>query len=203
MPVPQIPEADVRKILDTLRPDWEATGKPVVLAIRGYFRDSMGAPGKNDRGIFDDAFLVFAGGALSRWPGNTDPSGYARGRAVLNPGNWEFAPGIHGITHPDGGYPAFRQPEGYSFTVTRDGEGEAKGEFAINLHRGSPSGGTSSLGCQTVPVSSWPKFKKTLQDALGISDDDCRRHPLGIPGKRVLYTLATRAQVEQILGRSL
>ncbi len=34
--------------------------KPAILGMRGYFQDSMGTPGRNDRGIYDDATIVIS-----------------------------------------------------------------------------------------------------------------------------------------------
>jgi lysozyme len=144
-----------------------------LIGVRGYYRDSMGKKGVNDRGIYDDA-LVWINqktGFIATYNGNCDPSAYRKGRgrgaekgmASLKAGAWRYKTGLHR------GYEAFRQAA--PVTVIRDGidfNYEDTGDFGINIHSGSVNG-TSSLGCQTLPVDQWDDFKKTgyklLKDA--------------------------------------
>ena len=134
-----------------------ATYPVVALGIRGYYLDSLGVPGANDRRRFDDAhFLVWPDG-LARFVGNTDPNGYrkghgtgsAKGMAMLKPGIHLFGTGLHK------GKRGFRQAE--PFTVLRDGDPpyEDTGWHAIDWHTAYGTedsvGTTSSLGCQTNP----------------------------------------------------
>lgn len=127
-----------------------------LLAIRGYYRDSMGRPGQNDRGIYDDAIIVDTPSASVTFNANVDPSVHREGIAVLNPGLWWYKVGIHGLSKPKAKqYKAFVQAA--EVTVTRDAEGSDTGYFGINIHRGGSSG-TSSLGCQTIPPEQWDAF---------------------------------------------
>lgn len=143
----------------------QASDQVVLVGVRGYYRDSMGDKGTNQRGLYDDAFfwLNLKTGFLASYNGNTDPSAYRKGRgtgskkgmANLKPGTWRYQKGTHR------GYEAFTQAA--KVTVSRDGfDGsyDDTGYFGINIHRGGTSG-TSSLGCQTVPVSQWQDFKDT------------------------------------------
>lgn len=149
-----------------------------VLGIRGYYLDSMGKPGENERGEYDDALVVFSSKAVtgvpqiervivvSAWNANTDPSRYRAGIATLCPGVHPYRPGNHGISKPGGGYPAFRPAtpdEG--LPVTRDGEKGIKRGIAINIHRGGEST-TSSLGCQTIPPAQWSQFHAAVHAQL-------------------------------------
>lgn len=141
---------------------------PVVeVAIRGYYLDSQGEPGKNDRSIFDDAsFLVFPGSdrsdRVARFNRNTDPNGWKHNRATLCTGIHLMAPGPHPMR---GGYKAWRQAE--VFTVTRDGRGDRRfqGFFGINNHRAhgwlGSFGKTDSWGCQTIPKAQWAEYQQT------------------------------------------
>ena len=74
-----------------------ARDKLFVVGIRGYYLDTQGKPGVNDRGIYDDAIFIVAPGIDFRaFNGNTDPSrtrlgtgtGAAKGMACLKPGLW-------------------------------------------------------------------------------------------------------------------
>lgn len=132
------------------------------IAIRGYYQDTMGVPGKNDRGIYDDCICLIAPNLYLTFNTNTDPSvQFREGVATLVPGRHYFKKGLHGISRPGGGYPAFRPatPD-ESLPVTRDGkEGIFKG-IAINIHKGGYNT-TSSEGCQTIYPDQWLEFQKT------------------------------------------
>lgn len=161
--VPQIKLPELLKRVGKLRPD----GFPVFLVgVRGYYLDTMGAPGKNDRGIYDDAIVLVSPSAYMTVNANCDPSVFRPGIASLVPGLHWYKKGYHGISHPGGGYPAFRPASSdESVPVTRDGQpGVSKG-IAINIHRGSLKS-TSSLGCQTVYPPQWAAFQSTVYAEL-------------------------------------
>jgi len=134
----------------------------LIVGIRGYYRDTMGAHGVNDRGIYDDAIFIDSPNGTVAFNGNTDPSGYRKGygtkagqkgMATLKPGLW--------ACHRFGkhkSYPALIQTGG-ELTVLRDGtpDYEDTGYFGINIHRGGRNT-TSSEGCQTVHPDQWPAF---------------------------------------------
>ena len=128
-----------------------------LVGIRGYYRDSMGEVGKNDRGIYDDALFLVSPNAYATFNANTDPSIRRAGIAVLKPGVHRYRKGKHGLSKPGGGYPALRpaNPD-ESLPVTRDGQGDSMG-IAINIHRGGYNS-TSSEGCQTIYPSQWESF---------------------------------------------
>lgn len=139
-----------------------------VVAVRGYFLNSKGKPGQNDRGIYDDAFFVITPDTFAAFNGNTDPSRYRRGMAMLKaPQKIVYRKGYHGYGRRSG-HPAFRQAS--NVIVHRDGgvgNGKSLGNglftdagtnrFWTNLHRGG-SNTTSSLGCLTVPAMQWNLF---------------------------------------------
>jgi len=139
-----------------------------VIGIRGYYQDTMGKIGVNDRGIYDDAVFVLSPTCFKSFNFNTDPSAYRRGRASLDsPQVVKYVAGYHGYGRSSG-HNAFRQAS--DVVVHRDskvGNGKPLGNgrfkdssskrFWINLHRGGRST-TSSAGCQTVPVKQWDHF---------------------------------------------
>jgi lysozyme len=137
--------------------------KPVVpvflVGIRGYYLDTMGAKGKNDRGIYDDAIILVSPTAYLTCNANGDPSAFRDGIATLKPGVHWFRKGRHGLSKPGGGYPAFRpdNPE-EKLPVTRDGLTGDQWGIAINIHKGSRNS-TSSAGCQTVYPDQWLPFQ--------------------------------------------
>jgi lysozyme len=142
-----------------------------LIGFRGYYQDTMGKPGVNDRGIYDDAICVVAPEAFLTFNGNTDPSRFRPGIATLVPGVHMYRRGKHGITtHADGGYPAFRPAtKSEALPVTRDGQEGIKEGIAINIHKGG-YGTTSSEGCQTVHPDQWLDFQGVvykLMDAYG------------------------------------
>jgi len=128
-----------------------------LVGIRGYYRDTMGVPGQNDRGIYDDAIFLISPNAYATFNANTDPSVNRKGIAVLKPGVHRYRKGKHGQCKPGGGYPALRPANAAEeLPVTRDGEGDSMG-VAINIHRGGYNT-TSSLGCQTIYPAQWESF---------------------------------------------
>ena len=120
-----------------------------LVGIRGYYMDTMGEKGKNDRGIYDDAIILLSPSVHATFNANTDPSVHRKGIAVLKTGIHRFRKGNHGISKPGGGYPALRPANPKEeLPVTRDGIGDDMG-IAINVHKGGYNT-TSSLGCQTI-----------------------------------------------------
>lgn len=191
---PNRPKLDAKSIRKIIAAKGLTVGKVLIVGIRGYFEDSMGAAGKNDRGIYDDALFVVLPDRVVAFNGNTDPAAFERGIATLKPGVWRFRAGKHKLSSPTG-YPAFRQYG--NMTVLRDGAGEDTGYFGINLHRGGKAG-TSSLGCQTVPPAQWDEFRKLVQKALGVDDKKVTASPSGV-GDPFTYLLITNAEKEALL----
>jgi hypothetical protein len=134
-----------------------------IIGFRGYYQDTMGAPGKNDRGIYDDCMCVVADGVFLTFNGNTDPSRFRPGIATLVPGVHPYRKGKHGITtHADGGYPAFRPAtKNEALPVTRDGQVGTSMGVAINIHKGGYNT-TSSEGCQTIYPDQWLDFQANV-----------------------------------------
>ena len=87
--------------------DLRETCPIMAFSVRGYYQDTMGEPGQNDFGIFDDAcFLVDlredeGKRIIGRYRWNTDPSrsghnpGVGKGYAILQPGVWPVYRGMH------------------------------------------------------------------------------------------------------------
>lgn len=149
---------------------------PVLLVgVRGYYRDGLGAKGTNDRGIYDDALFLISPNRISAFNANTDPSrvrkgkgtGAGKGMARLKAGLYRAHQlGQHRAGTP-GAHQALVQRAG-EVTVIRDGvdgDYEETGYFGINIHRGGVTT-TSSEGCQTVPPDQWPVFIAEVRTAL-------------------------------------
>lgn len=132
--------------------------KPALLGLRGYYRDTMGIVGSNDRGIYDDAICLVTPTKYLAFNGNCDPSKERPKMAVLACGLWLYKLGIHGLSKPkELQYEALVQAA--QVRVIRDGHGPDTGWFGINIHRGGDYA-TSSLGCQTIPNPQWGEFKR-------------------------------------------
>lgn len=170
MRVPQLPAEDIYAVLDANKVNRKYV---CLLAIRGYWLDSIGEKGKNDRRRYDDALLVcLPDGRIFRCVWNTDANGYRKGKgtgagkgmAMLQPGVWLYGTGLHK------GREAFRQCG--PVTVLRDGnpDYEDTGWFAIDLHDGGGDeddvGTTWSEGCQTAPPRTWKQLKPFLYQML-------------------------------------
>jgi hypothetical protein len=142
---------------------------PYFYTNRALYKNTMGAPSVNDRGIYDDALFIHSPSAMAAYNGNTDPSRYRKGQgtldntkgmACLNPGAWF----VHKFAKHKNQYLALCQRLG-PVIVTRDGDppyedtdlNRPGGYFGINIHRGGYNG-TSSAGCQTIHPTQWGSF---------------------------------------------
>ena len=153
---PRIERKDTEKLIASRR-----VSDPVCLVgIRGYYRDSMGAKGKNDRSIYDDAIILVSPNVHAAFNANVDPGAYGKnpkigkGYASLKPGVYRYKLGRHGIRS---GNPYRALVQGNPVTVSRDGGEDETGYFGINIHKGS-NRSVSSEGCQTIPPAQWPAF---------------------------------------------
>lgn len=132
----------------------------MILGIRGYYKNTMGKPGENDFGIYDDALFIISPDEFIPVNGNTDPSKQYPGIAVLVPGLHYYKKGFHHINEPAKRYPAFRPASAdESVPVKRVGDDKITKGIAINIHRGGVNS-TSSLGCQTVIPDEWLHFQQ-------------------------------------------
>lgn len=139
-------------------------GTVALLGVRGYYRDTMGAKGRNDRGIYDDALFLHSPSVHAAFNANTDPSIFRKHIATLAPGLWLYKVGTHGLSRPAAQrYTALVQAG--EVVVNRDGEPSERGWFGINIHRGGRNG-TSSIGCTTVHPDQWPAFIALVQGEL-------------------------------------
>lgn len=161
---PKLSESELREMLIPYNIDWDKYPL-VITGIRGYYLDTMGKPGVNDRGIYDDALFIVTPTLFRAFNGNTDPSKYRlgygkgskKGMGVLKPGIWySYRFDTHkGKTRQ---YPAICQRTA-PVTLIRDGNPpyEDTGMFGANIHEGG-EWGTSSEACQTIPPNQWPEF---------------------------------------------
>lgn len=166
---PRLSAAELRNKIQIFNIDREKY--PVIVAgIRGYYKNTMGEPGINDRGIYDDAIFIESPQVMAAYNGNTDPAifrkgtgtGAKKGIASLDPGVWY----VHRFDLHKGKYLALCQRAGM-VTVTRDGSPPYKntGMFGINIHRGGYNS-VSSEGCQTIHPTQWDSFINLVQDQV-------------------------------------
>lgn len=160
--LPQQPDDITRQVIEEwkhLIPEKHRDNPVVLLAVRGYFRDSMGKVGENDKGIFDDAAFLVSPRGVWAYNFNVDPSRDRKRIAQYKaPQAVSFKQGIHGHSKPKARrYRAFEQVS--KAHIHRHAVGKDYGDFSMNIHRGSKSGGTSSAGCCTVPYGKqWDDF---------------------------------------------
>lgn len=142
--------------------------RAVVLGIRGYYSDTMGIPGQNDRGMFDDALIIVSPRLYQTFNGNTDPSETGGRLAVLQPGAWPMKQGIH---HPGtpGAYRCLVQAG--PVTVLRDNGVKESGEFYIHVHHAGFNT-TTSAGCQTVYRGQWDEFIELYEREMAFYEQE-------------------------------
>ncbi len=160
---PKLTEAQAKEIIKNA--PVQPTEAVMILAIRGYYLDSMGKDGENDRGVYDDAIFLIAPNYFQAFNANTDPSKFKTGIAKLTLGLHYFKKGKHGLSKKNP-YDAFRPatPD-ESLPVTRDGQtGITKG-IAINIHSGGINT-TSSEGCQTIYKDQWKEFQTKAYELM-------------------------------------
>lgn len=188
---PTIARAVATRIIledDLVTADAVAALSVIVLGVRGYFRNSLGKPNANDRGLYDDAAFIITPTDVYPFNWNTDPSriGFnvtaGKNMAELAPGVWPFRQGPHKripgrfrqLTDEDADraelevYFRDERADG-EFLVRRidkrGGIDYERGYQAINIHPGSQVG-TGSAGCQTCPTAQWADFAGTLNREL-------------------------------------
>lgn len=137
--------------------------KFLIFGVRGYYLNTMGKAGKNDRGIYDDCIgMVSVDGTYATFQANVDPSRVrkGRGRDEGTKGMASLKVGFHKNMWMIGPHKkiktALRQAN--PVTVVRDGldgDYEDTGIFMINGHPGGTVT-TSSAGCQTFQPKDWP-----------------------------------------------
>lgn len=157
---------------------YDPTMKVWLLGRRGYYADSMGEKGQNDRGIYDDAIALITPYRALTFNANTDPQGQGGTLAVLQPGRWEFKWGTHHPGTPNA-YPCLVQAA--PVAVHRDNGVTETGEFYIHIHHGFNTE-TGSAGCQTVALPQWDEFEDAVRGAM---------HTAGM--KTIPYILTARA----------
>lgn len=135
--------------------------KVVILGVRGYYKDSMGKPGKNDQAMYDDALFVLAPGVHRAFNFNTDPQKAGVKKAMLATGVYKFYQGLH-----KGKYNALRPfPEGVTLPCTRDGVKSMCSH--TNIHKGGFND-TFSEGCQTVYPPQYDEAIKLIYSQMKI-----------------------------------
>jgi hypothetical protein len=160
MPLPIVPKSKPQlkrdEALSYLSPYNLKDYQVILLGVRGYYKQTMGNPVKNDHGIYDDAIFIIGPDMFMSFNANTDPSVLNKKLAILKPGLHMFCKGNHGISRPGGGYPALRPAtQGERLPVIRGGIDDFG--IAINIHKGG-YGQTSSEGCQTIYPAQWDDF---------------------------------------------
>jgi lysozyme len=134
-------------------------GSVIAIGIRGYYKNTMGKQGENDRGIFDDAIILIGPNYYKTFNANTDPRIIKAGVGMLLPGWHLFKQGWHGYGKASG-HQAFRTANAKEILpVLRDGMVGIQQGVTINIHKGGQYN-TNSIACQTIIADQWAEFKK-------------------------------------------
>ena len=168
----------------------------IVVGIRGYYLNAIGAAGQNDRGVYDDAYFLYSRDHCQSFNANADPSSYRAGYGIGDAkGIASLKEQAHYMCKIDlhkGKYEALCQRLG-TCTVIRDGirgpYEQTSAYLGINNHKGGITT-TSSLGCQTIPPDQWDEYinlaKAIMQKRHGSLTEEIngkkRYRDLMIPG---------------------
>lgn len=186
---PKISDAEVDKIANFYFTD---NLPPVLLiGVRGYFLNTVGAAFANDFNAWDDAMLVYENGTLLKtFNANTDPSKLKQEIAMLDTGVYQFAKGTH-----KNRILAFRAyPEGVKLPCKRqDFSGNWHKSLCsyINIHDGGLEN-TWSEGCQTIINQGNQKQFNEFRDLVYTL---MARHDL----RTVTYLLIEESEMRRIL----
>lgn len=176
---PKRPEITREAALILAEPYRKEDDNVFILGRTGYYRDTMGEPGKNDINIYDDAICLVTPTRCVPYNANTDPSRIIKGVAKLMSGRWLYKIGKHGL-QTSNPYTALVQaaevivyrsemvdyPKGHHGDLGYHmGGGEFKGWFGINHHKGGHTT-TSSLGCQTTHPSQWGDYIEKVKATM-------------------------------------
>lgn len=144
----------IPEYLENVNSPWN---KVQIIGIRGYYKNTMGEPDKNDIGIYDDAIFIKSANTLTSFNANTDPSKLYPHTATLVPGYYpSYCLGYH-----RGKYMAVVQRMDEVVVKRENRDTVQKGYFGINIHKGSLLS-TSSEGCQTIYPDQWNGFMSLL-----------------------------------------
>lgn len=152
---PQITNDECREIKAANK----VTDNVVLIGIRGYYPDSFGKRGENDRGVYDDAIILISSRRFETFRANTDPSVYRAGIASMKTGVHRYYKGKH-----KNRYWALRLV-GEQVPVTRDNQSGTKVGIALNIHKGG-NRTTGSEGCQTLMPNDWDDFIEIVYDEM-------------------------------------
>lgn len=172
---PQLTREELLKQIAAAHPDFKLPDF-LMVGIRGYYLNTMGEKGKNDRKIYDDAFFLLSKTDFAAFNANVDPSGQKLSLASLKPGIWPVYKFDKHRGTTTQAYDAICQRAG-DVVVVRDGDEktpvvEEKGSFGINIHAGG-NFSTSSLGCTTITPSQWKAFyAKAVEIAEAVHGKD-------------------------------
>ena len=156
---PKLTRAELTAELQKLDIDLYKEGF-VIVGWRGYYKNTLGKPNVNDRGIYDDAIFVISDKFYVAYQANTDPAKHRRGIATLIPGVYDCVKWKH-----HGKYWALQIIED---RLKRDGiDSIDVGRHGINIHYGSETA-TWSEGCQTLRKSDWEHFQPLVYDLMKI-----------------------------------
>lgn len=150
-----------------------------IVAVRGFAAKIGTVPedtAGNQIGVYDDPISVVTPARSRTFTGNTDPSRTLEGRAILQVGAYELAPGIHNRTHP----PAERRfafVQASPVIIRRyDAKGVLGPELAgqwigCNNHDGANTT-TGSAACQTIAPEAWLEYLDEVLAPLGLAVSD-------------------------------
>lgn len=137
--------------------DHANTEKLIFVGVRGYYANTFGRLGENDRIYYDDALFLMEtakNGVFESFNFNTDPSiTFKKFVATLKANEiYECVKHRH-----KGQYHAWQIIRDI---VSRDGvSGWDIGRHGINFHYDAEAYSKHSLGCQTLPRSQWLDFQ--------------------------------------------